>query len=113
MLFHPDHECGRPADRSFRAEAQIWSKPMKRLWHEFIKGIFSENPIFFIVLGLCPTLAVSTSVNNAIGMGLAATFVLVFSNAIISAIRRFIPDKIRIPCYIVVIAASSLSSRWS
>jgi electron transport complex protein RnfE len=78
---------------------------MKRLWHEFIKGIFSENPIFFIVLGLCPTLAVSTSVNNAIGMGLAATFVLVFSNAIISAIRRFIPDKIRIPCYIVVIAA--------
>jgi electron transport complex protein RnfE len=78
---------------------------MKRLWHEFIKGIFSENPIFFIVLGLCPTLAVSTSVNNAIGMGLAATFVLVFSNVIISAIRLLIPDKIRIPCYIVVIAA--------
>lgn len=78
---------------------------MKRLWHEFIKGIFQENPIFFIVLGLCPTLAVSTSVNNAIGMGLAATFVLVCSNAFISAIRNFIPDKIRIPCYVVVIAA--------
>ncbi|MFA5187608.1 electron transport complex protein RnfE [Candidatus Velamenicoccus archaeovorus] len=78
---------------------------MKRLWHEFIKGIFSENPIFFIVLGLCPTLAVSTSVNNAVGMGLAATFVLVCSNVIISAIRRLVPDKIRIPCYIVVIAA--------
>lgn len=78
---------------------------MKKLWYEFVKGIFRENPIFFIVLGLCPTLAVSTSVNNAIGMGLAATFVLVCSNAFISMIRNFIPDKIRIPCYIVVIAA--------
>ncbi len=78
---------------------------MKKLWQEFIKGIFQENPIFFIALGLCPTLAVSTSVNNAIGMGLAATFVLVCSNTIISMIRNFIPDKIRIPCYIVVIAA--------
>ncbi|MBI5873547.1 MAG: electron transport complex subunit E [Candidatus Omnitrophica bacterium] len=78
---------------------------VKKLWYEFVKGIFRENPIFFIVLGLCPTLAVSTSVNNAIGMGLAATFVLVCSNAFISMIRNFIPDKIRIPCYIVVIAA--------
>lgn len=78
---------------------------MKKLWQEFIKGIFQENPIFFIALGLCPTLAVSTSVHNAIGMGLAATFVLVCSNTIISMIRNFIPDKIRIPCYIVVIAA--------
>ncbi|MDD2866117.1 MAG: electron transport complex subunit E [Candidatus Omnitrophota bacterium] len=77
---------------------------MNRLWKEFTKGIFRENPIFFIVLGLCPTLAVSTSLNNAIGMGLAATFVLVCSNAIISLIRNVIPDKIRIPCYIVVIA---------
>jgi electron transport complex protein RnfE len=77
---------------------------MKRLWHEFVKGIFSENPIFFIVLGLCPALAISTSVVNAVGMGAAATFVLVFSNGIISLIRGFIPDKIRIPCYIVVIA---------
>ena len=78
---------------------------MKKLWYEFIKGIWIENPIFFIVLGLCPTLAVSTSINNAIGMGLAATFVLVCSNVIIAAIRNLIPDKIRIPCYIVVIAA--------
>lgn len=77
---------------------------MKRLWHEFTKGIFSENPIFFIALGLCPALAISTSVVNAVGMGAAATFVLVFSNGIISLIRGFIPDKIRIPCYIVVIA---------
>jgi electron transport complex protein RnfE len=78
---------------------------VKKLWYEFVKGIFQENPIFFIVLGLCPTLAVSTSLNNAIGMGLAATFVLVCSNAFISMIRNFVPDKIRIPCYIVVIAA--------
>ena len=78
---------------------------MKHLWHEFTKGIFSENPIFFIVLGLCPALAVSTSVNNAVGMGLAATFVLVCSNCFISLIRNLVPDKIRIPCYIVVIAA--------
>ncbi|MFH0941302.1 MAG: electron transport complex subunit RsxE [Candidatus Omnitrophota bacterium] len=77
---------------------------MKRLGHEFLKGIWRENPIFFIVLGLCPTLAVSTSVNNALGMGIAATFVLVCSNGIIAMIRNYIPDKIRIPCFIVVIA---------
>lgn len=78
---------------------------MKRFWHELVKGIWRENPIFFIVLGLCPTLAVSTSVNNAVGMGIAATFVLVCSNGIIAALRNYIPDKIRIPCFIVVIAA--------
>ena len=77
---------------------------MKRVKAEFKKGIIKENPIFFLVLGLCPALAVSNSLNNALGMGLAATFVLVFSNSIISLIRNFIPDKIRIPCFIVVIA---------
>jgi electron transport complex protein RnfE len=77
---------------------------VRRYYHEFTKGILRENPIFFIVLGLCPALAVSTSVQNALGMGLAVTFVLVCSNAIISLMRRFIPDKIRIPCFIVVIA---------
>ena len=75
------------------------------LMKEFTKGIFKENPIFVIMLGMCPTLAVSTSVQNAIGMGLAATFVLVASNVLISLIRNFIPNKIRIPCYITVIAA--------
>jgi electron transport complex protein RnfE len=78
---------------------------MKRLIHEFTKGIFKENPIFFIVLGLCPALAVSTSVSNALGMGAAVIFVLVSSNVIISMMRNIIPDKIRIPCYIVVIAS--------
>ena len=77
---------------------------MKRLLKEFTKGITIENPTFGLVLGLCPTLAVSTSVFNALGMGAAATFVLLGSNIIISAVRKVIPDQIRIPCYIVIIA---------
>jgi electron transport complex protein RnfE len=77
---------------------------MKGLWLEFKKGIIIENPTFVLVLGLCPTLAVSTTVQNAIGMGIAATFVLLSSNIIISALRKFIPAVIRIPCYIVIIA---------
>ena len=77
---------------------------MRNLWQEFKKGITIDNPTFALVLGLCPTLAVSTTVVNAIGMGIAATFVLLGSNIIISALRNFIPDRIRIPCYIVIIA---------
>lgn len=72
---------------------------------ELTKGIIKENPTFVIVLGMCPVLATSTSVNNAIGMGFAATFVLVCSNIMISMIRNITPDKIRIPVYVVVIAA--------
>jgi electron transport complex protein RnfE len=71
---------------------------------EFTKGLYAENPVFKQALGLCPTLAVSNSVRNAVGMGLAMTFVLVLSNIIVSLIRRFVPRKIRIPIYIVVIA---------
>ena len=77
---------------------------MKKLIREFTKGIHIENPTFVLLLGLCPTLAVSSSVNNGLGMGMAATFVLLGSNIIVSALRKFIPSKIRIPCYIVVIA---------
>lgn len=77
---------------------------MKKLFQEFKKGITKENPIFYLALGLCPALAVSNSLKNAFGMGLAATFVLFFSNTIISLIRKTIPDKIRIPCFIVIIA---------
>lgn len=77
---------------------------MKGMFQEFIKGIIKENPTFVLALGLCPTLAVSVSVANAIGMGIAATFVLLGSSLIISLVRDFIPDKIRIPCYIVIIA---------
>ena len=76
---------------------------MKR-WQVFANGIFRENPIFRLVLGMCPTLAVSTAVVNGLGMGLAATFVLVCSNVIISLLRNVIPKEVRIPCYIVVIA---------
>jgi len=71
---------------------------------EFTKGIYSENPVFKQALGLCPVLAVSNSVENGLGMGLAATFVLICSNVIISLIRKSVPAKIRIPVYIVVIA---------
>jgi len=69
------------------------------------KGLIEENPVFIQVLAMCPTLAVTSSVQNAVGMGLAATAVLIGSNAVIALLRKFIPDKIRIPAYITVIAA--------
>lgn len=68
-------------------------------------GLTVENPTFVQLLGMCPTLAVTTSLINAIGMGLSATFVLVFSNLVISLVRKFIPNKIRIASFIVIIAA--------
>lgn len=77
---------------------------MRDLFRQFLKGIIKENPTFILVLGLCPTLAVSVSVFNGVGMGIAATFVLVGSNVIVSLVKDFIPEKIRIPCYIVIIA---------
>jgi electron transport complex protein RnfE len=77
---------------------------MRNFLSEFTKGIIKENPTFVLVLGLCPTLAVSVSVINGIGMGIAASFVLVGSNVIISMLKKVIPDRIRIPCFIVVIA---------
>ena len=75
-----------------------------KLMSNFTNGLVRENPTFKLLLGMCPTLATSLAVFNGIGMGLAATFVLVGSNVIISLIRKFIPNKIRIPCFIVVIA---------
>lgn len=75
-----------------------------RTWSVFWCGIFRNNPTFRLVLGLCPTLAVTTSLENALGMGLAATFVLVCSNGLVSALRRVIPGAVHIPCYIVIIA---------
>ncbi len=68
-------------------------------------GIVDENPTFRLVLGMCPTMAVTTSAINGVGMGLAATFVLVCSGLVISLLRNLIPDKIRIPAYVIVIAA--------
>ncbi len=76
----------------------------KSLFQEFTKGIVKENPVLCLMLGTCPTLAVTTSASNAIGMGVAATAVLVCSNAVISLLRKVIPDKVRIPAYITIIA---------
>lgn len=76
----------------------------KSLGKEFSKGLILENPVLRLVLGTCPTLATSTSVESAIGMGLAATVVLVCSNIVISALRKVIPSKVRIPAYVVIIA---------
>ena len=72
---------------------------------ELIRGIWRENPLFVIVLGTCPALAVSTSVENGIGMGIAATFVLVCSNIVVAAVRKLVPDSVRIAVYIVIIAS--------
>lgn len=69
-----------------------------------LKGLLRENPVFVLILGTCPTLATTTTVNGAFGMGLATLAVLVCSNIVISALRKFISDTVRIPCYIVVIA---------
>ena len=77
---------------------------MNRYFKEFFKGIWKENPVLVLLLGMCPTLATTTSGNNALGMGLATTFVLTCSNIAISLIRKIVPQKVRIPCYIVVIA---------
>jgi electron transport complex protein RnfE len=70
----------------------------------FVNGILNENPIFRLVLGMCPTLAVSTAAINGIGMGLAATFVLVGSNLVVSLLKDYVPSKVRIPAFVVIIA---------
>ncbi|MDD7193260.1 MAG: electron transport complex subunit E [Clostridiaceae bacterium] len=77
----------------------------KSLGREFTKGLLDENPVLRLVLGTCPTLAVSTSVVNAVGMGISAMIVLVCSNIVISLLRKIIPSKVRIPAYIVIIAS--------
>lgn len=77
------------------------NKYMERLYN----GILKENPIFILMLGLCPTLAVTTSANNGLGMGLTTTAVLMSSNAVISVLRKSIPDRVRMPAYIVIVAS--------
>lgn len=79
-------------------------KQKKSLWSEFSKGLITENPVLRLMLGCCATLAVTTAAVNAIGMGAATTFVLVCSNAVISLLRNVIPDRVRIPAFITVIA---------
>ena len=77
----------------------------KGLAGEFTKGIIKDNPVFVTLLGMCPTLAVTTQAVNGIGMGLATTFVLLGSNIVVSLLRNVIPDKVRIPSFIVIIAS--------
>ncbi|MBR5383698.1 MAG: electron transport complex subunit E [Clostridia bacterium] len=79
------------------------SEKRQNLGRVIFNGILTENPTFRLVLGTCPTLAVTTSAINGLGMGAAATFVLLGSNVVISALRKFIPDKVRIPSFIVII----------
>jgi electron transport complex protein RnfE len=74
-------------------------------WKNFSKGFFKENAVFVLFLGLCPTLGVTTTAINGLGMGLATTFVLLMSNIVVSIIKNLIPDKVRIPSYIVIIAS--------
>ncbi len=74
-------------------------------WKNFSKGFFKENAVFVLFLGLCPTLGVTTSAINGLGMGLATTFVLVMSNLVVSLVKSQIPDKVRIPSFIVIIAS--------
>jgi electron transport complex protein RnfE len=74
-------------------------------WKNFSKGFIKENAVFALFLGLCPTLGVTTSAINGLGMGLATTFVLVMSNLVVSLVKNVIPDKVRIPAFIVIIAA--------
>jgi len=76
----------------------------KTFTQEFVKGLWDEIPPFRLVLGLCPTLGVTTTMENGIGMGIATTFVLVCSNILIAALRNIIPPKVRIACFIVIIA---------
>ena len=76
----------------------------KTIVQEFTKGLWDEIPPFRLVLGLCPTLAVTKSVENGIGMGVAFTFVLLCSNLLVSALRKVIPSKVRIACFIIIIA---------
>ncbi len=77
---------------------------MKSLRREFLKGLWDEHPTFRLLIGMCPTLAVTTAAANGLAMGLATTFVLVCSSVIISLLKNLIPKKVRIPCYIIIIA---------
>ena len=78
---------------------------MNKVTERLYNGIIKENPTFVLTLGMCPTLAVTTSAMNGLGMGLSTTVVLALSNLMISALRKIIPDKVRIPAFIVIVAS--------
>lgn len=88
----------------FLQQQKIKLKIMNQ-WKNFTKGFLKENPVFVLLLGMCPTLGVTSSAINGLGMGLATTFVLVMSNIVVSLVKSQIPEKVRIPSFIVIIAA--------
>ena len=75
-----------------------------KTWNNLTRGVVRENPVFVMMLGMCPTLGVTTSLQNGLGMGLATMFVLMMSNMVISLVKNLIPNMVRIPCYIVMLA---------
>ncbi len=84
---------------------KTWRTNNMNQWQNFSKGFFKENGVFVLFLGLCPTLAVTTSAQNGVGMGIATTFVLLMSNIVVSIVKKGIPEKVRIPSFIVIIAS--------
>jgi len=95
----------KKAFRTLCGELKNWAVPVaKRSGKEFSKGLLKENPTLVMLLGLCPTLAVTSSAENGLGMGMATLFVLLGSNVVISLIKKAVPGKVRIPIFIVVIA---------
>ncbi|NLE08263.1 MAG: electron transport complex subunit E [Dehalococcoidales bacterium] len=95
---------GRPLSKESKRYSARGVINTTRFWKELTKGVILSNPVFVLALGLCPTLAVSSSIDNALGMSVGVLFVLLGSNIIISSIRKFIPDMVRIPVFIVIIA---------
>lgn len=91
-------------DSNKKSERELKKESGKGFWKELTKGIIISNPVFILALGLCPTLAITNSVTNALGMSAGVIFVLLFSNIIISSIRKVTPPLVRIPVFIVVIA---------
>lgn len=98
-----EKQTGRPID--VQKEKKKRKKDRPNLFKVFKDGIFSNNPVFVQMVGMCSVLAISSSLSNALGMGAAVIFVLVLSNLVISLLRNFIPDEVRIPAFIVVIAS--------
>ena len=86
-------------------EQPVTKKRTMDQWKNFSKGFIKENPVFVLLLGMCPTLGVTSSAINGLGMGLATTFVLLMSNIVVSLVKNLIPEKVRIPSFIVIIAA--------
>src|SRR5690606_22533171 len=95
--------CPKPCRRVSRGRLMATTSEVNTM-DNFLKGLWRENPVFVMLLGTCPTLAVTNSVMNALAMGLAASFVLVMSNLLVSMLRNYIPKQVRIATYIVIIA---------